>query len=113
MMVLNEEAMGAVDYFHRTYCPKYEDLEVVSNGGDNIRFAPPGNGLDKWGSFDKKKPLKPFIEQVGPAIKNYWKKKPDFEMKYETSYLVSDLGDVKDNYQPEGSCGSSSRYHRD
>jgi len=51
MMVLNEEAMGAVDYFHTTYCPKYEDLEIISNGGDNIRFAPPGNDLDKWGSL--------------------------------------------------------------
>jgi len=50
------------------------------------------------GFFDKKKPLKPFIEQVGPVIHNYWKKKTVFEMKYETSYVASDLGDVKDNY---------------
>jgi len=99
MMVLNEEAISAVDHFHATYCPKYEDLEVVSNGGDNIRFAPLGNGFDKWGSFDKKKPLQPFCEQVGSSIQNYWKKgKPVFEMKYEIAYLVSDLDDAKDNY---------------
>jgi len=65
---LNDDSISAIDYINANHQPYYEDLSHVTNGGDNIMFGPPGRGLEEWGSFDKKPQLKPFINQVKPAI---------------------------------------------
>ena len=97
MVQLDEGSMKAIDYINNHHSPKYSDLNNVSNGGDNIRFAGPGNGLPDWGSFDGKRVLQPFINQVHPALFDHWKNKDDIVFRYETSFIYSKLGDTRDN----------------
>jgi len=61
MVVLDKALMGAVDDIHPCMPFPHCELDYVSNGCDNIRFASPGYGLTEWGSFDKKRKLMPFI----------------------------------------------------
>ena len=101
MLELNEDSMGAVDYLNAHHCPKYDDLEYVSHGGDNIRFASPGNNLDPWGSFDHKVELKPFMEQVCPKLFEHWNNKEQIVFNYETAFIYSQLTDKRDNVPQE------------
>jgi len=55
MIELDQPCLDAIDYINDNYHPMYEDLDGVSNGGDNIRYGFPGNGLSKWSSFDESK----------------------------------------------------------
>ena len=103
MLHLGEGSMHAVDYINAHHCPKYSDLEYVSKGGDNIRFAAPGNGLPDWGSFDDKRVLQPFINQVHPKIFDYWDNKSDIIFNYKTTFIYSYLSSTRDNV-PQKAC---------
>jgi len=89
MVVLDESSMKAIDHIHAFHSPKLSELNNVSNGGDNIKFASTGNGLPAWGSFEKKRLLMPFINQVKPAIINHWKNNKHVQFSYETSFSLN------------------------
>ncbi len=97
MLQLDEGSMCAVDYINAHHCPKYSDLECVSNGGDTIRLVAPGNGLHDWGSFDNKRVLQPFINQVHPKIFDHWGNKSNIVFNYETTFIYSQLSTTRDN----------------
>jgi len=94
---LNEDSNKAVDFMLEKYHPFYEDLTAVTNGGDNIKYGPPAKPLPDWGSFDKKPQLKPFINQVGEAVRDMWGGNESLEMKYETVFIFSELSGTRDN----------------
>jgi len=68
MIVLDESSLKAIDHIHAYHSTKLSELNNVSNGGDNIRFASSEYGLPAWGSFEKKGILMPFINQVKTGI---------------------------------------------
>jgi len=45
--LLDENAQAAVKYIFSHHLPRLKDLKAVSNGGENIAFAPP-NGMEDW-----------------------------------------------------------------
>jgi len=94
---LNDDSISAIDYINANHQPYYEDLSHVTNGGDNIMFGPPGRGLEEWGSFDKKPQLKPFINQVKPAILKCVDMPHIKDFQYSTSFLFSLLSSIRDN----------------
>jgi len=52
LIELDQPCLDAIDDIKDNYHPRYRDLVGVSNGGDNIRYGFPGNGLPKWQSFE-------------------------------------------------------------
>jgi len=95
--VLNEDSNKAVDLMLKHYHPFYEDLSAVTNGGDNIKYGPPAKPLPDWGTFDKKPQLKPFINQVGEAVRDMWGGNESLKMKYDTVFIFSELSGTRDN----------------
>jgi len=65
----------------------YEDLDGVSNGGDNIRYGFPGNGLSKWSSFNETPELQALPNKFKPALMNHWGNKKFIEFKYQTQFI--------------------------
>jgi len=98
MVVLDESSMKSIDHIHAFHSPQLSELNNVSNGGDNIKFASPGNGLPAWGSFGKKRLLLPFINQVKPALLDHWKNNKHVQFSYETSFLFSQVSATRDNF---------------
>jgi len=97
MLELNVGSMSAIDYINEHHCPKFKDLQSVTNGGDNIRYGSPGNNLPSWGSFDSKRQLMPFMNQVRPALFDHWENKKEIVFNYETDFIYSKLGTKRDN----------------
>jgi len=97
MLHLDESSMCAVDDIKAHHCFKYLDLNKVSNGGDNIRFAAPGNGVPDWRSFDDKRVFQPFINHVHPRIFDHWGNKSDIVFNNETTFIYSQLCNPRDN----------------
>jgi len=48
---LDQPCLDANDYINDNYHPMYEDLDGVSNDGDNNQYGS-RHGLPKWQSFD-------------------------------------------------------------
>jgi len=97
ILELNSASMGAVDYINAHDAPKVTDLEGVSNGGDNIWYGSPGNGLPDWGSFDKIMELLPFMDQVQSTLFDHWGNNKDIVFNYQTDFIYSKLSTTSDN----------------
>jgi len=89
MIDMDQPCLDAIDFINDNYHPMFEELTGVSNGGDNIRYGFPGNGLPKWKSFDEIPELQALPKKFNPILMEYW------ENKEEIVYSV--LGDTKDN----------------
>jgi len=104
MLELTNESLASIDFIFANYHPSFEDVVGVTNGGENIRYAPPGNGLARQKTFDTVEELKPFIDQVKPAVISMWKKLHMDEFEYETLFLFSTLSGERDNIPQLAHC---------
>jgi len=104
MLELTNESLASIDFIFANYHPSFEDVVGVTNGGENIRYAPPGNGLARQKTFDTVEELKPFIDQVKPAVISMWKKLHMDEFEYETLFLFSTLSGERYNIPQLAHC---------
>jgi len=97
MIELDQPCLDAIDFINGNYHPFYEDLDGVSNGGDNIRYGFPGNVLPKWQSFDEVPELEALPSKFKPVLMKHWKNNKHIKFHYQTQFIFSELGDTKDN----------------
>jgi len=91
IMLLDENAQAAVKYIFSNHLPRLKDLKAVSNGGENIAFAPP-KGMKDWDGLVKPKVIA-LESALKKVVKELWKKNPKAceHFRYKTSCLFSRL----------------------
>ncbi len=92
IMPLNDEVLAAVKHILMKHCPDLNKLKRVSNGGENIVFAPP-KGIKAWNGMKTNKKVQALHNVLEEGIQDLWMDCPEAMefFEYKMSCLFSRL----------------------